>query len=209
MRYVTYFFLKIIFVLFGILLSPLLYLFKKKSKVWNKNQDRPYDLRKPFWYIWGNMEDGIYFDPYVYLKLNKKFKRGAFRDFFEWNILRNPTHNFELFYGLDLKEIQDNNLNINHELIVYDGTYKEIYTLKLANGKSYKFISIEKYFGNKKLKFYYGYRVHEIRPIDQVPTTYISQEEKEKYKQEEYKYLTHRGYPRIRFGIALRLKTIK
>jgi len=210
MKHFLFILSKIIFVPLGIVLSPLLYALKRPSKVWNINQDLPYDLPKPFWYIWGNMEDGVFFDPIVYKKLGKKFKRGSFRDFFEWNILRNPTHNLELLLGLDLKYIPSPKYKIS-EIVGYNPNldlFINKNTLMIPKG-TYKFISITKYFKKYKLEFYYGYRISTIRHIDTIDDAYVTKATILKFKEEGYQYLNNRGYPIARLSIALRFKKLK
>ena len=212
MNFILFFLLKIVTVLTGILISPILYLYREKTTVWNKNQDLPYDIKKPLGYVWGNMEDGIYFDPYVYKKLNKKFKRGTFRDFFEWNILRNPTHNLEEYLGVDLKDL----IHVKHNIKIYP-LYKESSVIFVKYTLFYKNKTVKRNYlegtiylpFNKRLEFYIGTRLKELRDIDKVSHEYVTREFIDDLKSEGYKYVNLRGYPRIRYAMAFRLKTNK
>ena len=209
MKYFLFILSKIIFVPLGIVLSPLLYVLRRPSKVWNINQDLPYDLPKPFWYIWGNMEDGVFFDPVVYKKLGKKFKRGSFRDFFEWNIIRNPTHNLELFFGIDLKDLLYVKGHVKSKLLgkksrISFFKYELIY---VRETKVMNYIEGGIYLPfNRELEFYFGPRLHEIIHMRSIELSHISKEFLKDLKNKGYKYTNNRGYPRVRFGIAFRLK---
>ena len=198
-------FVRLPLIILGIFLSPIMYLTKQKTdKVWNKNITHPYKLHPVFNSIWGNDEDGIYFDPLV-LKhkphLLKNKHRYTFIDFFKWNILRNPIHNFVLIKrGLNLKYVDD----IRHHDYGYSCMYKDKELFYIEKTIPLPF--------NKRLELRIGPRITDIRNIDDFlnkPSEYVEEKELLKAKLEGYKYLSNRGYKYIRNTFTTRIKTNK
>lgn len=205
---------KSLLILIGILLSPVMYAFREKTQVWNRFQDLPYNLKEPFRKIWGNDEDGVYFDPKVlesHPKLLNKKLRGTFIDFFKWNILRNPLHNYELYKGIPTEII--NNIYLT-ELHKKDYKFGELHFKKYIatdiNDKQYSFIDFDFYFKfiPYRISGYYGYKITDLvsyYEFNQWP------DEIKYYIPKNYNgiYIHKRGYIRIKNGMKFAFRKIK
>jgi len=195
-------FIRIPLIIIGIILSPIMYLTKVKAdRVWNINIKRPYKLNKIFNSIWGNDEDGIYFDGDV-LKhkphLLKDKYRYTFIDFFKWNILRNPIHNYALIKrGLDLKHVS--NIKTDNDVMYCEYKGKPVYYIEKTIQLPF----------NKRLELRIGPRLSDARKIDLIYPYYVTQEDIDKAREEGYKYLSNRGYKYIRNTFTTRIKTNK
>jgi hypothetical protein len=195
----------------GIILSPLLYLTRyKDDKIWNRFQDLPYNV-KLLKSIYGNDEDGVYFDPNV-LKhkpnLLKNSQRGKFMDFFKWAIIRNPLHNFELYRGIDTDKI----LDLKVEKGKKGNMLYENYTAYLKDGRKVRFVWRKWRLGRKYLTFYYGPRLCDLVPLEEFKRSsriIYNKFYDEQIKNYKGKYIQNRGYFRIRNSNAFRLKTVR
>jgi len=204
--------IRLILILMGYILSPFIYLFRyRDNSIWNKFQTL-YSINTSFLKpIYGNDEDGIFFDPLVLKSkphLLKKKYRGTFIDFFVWNIMRNPIHNYELNTGLKTEDIID----LKVEKYKSGRIEKEWYTAVLKDGSKKHFLWIKISFGKKYLTFYYGPRLTDLVELDKFLTSgrhiyyKFFDELLDAYTG---KYIQNRGYPIVRNAMAFRLKTIR